>query len=285
MNTARQTIAQALHWATRQLHQSDSDSARLDAEVLLAHLLECKRSYLYTWPEQALSAAQQSQYRQLIQQRQQGQPVAYLTGYREFWSMRLKVSPHTLIPRPETEQLVELALARIPQQDACRILDLGTGSGAIALAIAQERPSSTVYAVDLCERAIHVARANAAQRKLSNLHFIEGNWCQGLPDQNFDVVVSNPPYIAEHNAYLAQGDVRFEPKQALVAGITGLEAIDEILKQSRRVLKPAAWLLIEHGYDQAQAVAERFRAHGFDHVEAHQDLNQQDRVCIGRGPG
>ncbi|HHO68944.1 MAG TPA: peptide chain release factor N(5)-glutamine methyltransferase, partial [Gammaproteobacteria bacterium] len=243
-------IADKLKAATQRL--ADSDSPRLDAEVLLALVLGKPRSHLMAWPERELSAAEQAAFDGLVEKRRQGVPVAHLTGEREFWSLPLEVEPHTLIPRPDTELLVELALQRIPAGRRCRIADLGTGSGAVALAIASERPHSEVLATDRSPASLELARRNARRLGLRNLAFVCGDWCDALRDASLDLLVSNPPYIAEADPHLARGDLRHEPRQALAAGADGLDALRVLAEQASRVLRPGAWVLLEHGWEQGE---------------------------------
>ncbi len=270
------TIFEALQHAMARL---PGESPKLDAEVLLGFVLGQSRTYLYTWPERELTASQQSQLNELVMQRAQGVPVAYLVGKREFWSLPLQVNEHTLIPRPETELLVEQALERLPQ--AGRVLDLGTGTGAIALALASERPDAEVWAVDASQEALQVARANTDQLELS-VRLIHSDWFAELGGQQFHLIVSNPPYIAEADPHLEQGDVRFEPLSALASGADGLADIRRIIGQAPGHLHPGGWLLFEHGYDQGNAVRELLRGAGFSAVETVQDYGGRDRVTLGQ---
>lgn len=272
-------LTDALRYAITQL--ADGESPRLDAEVLLMHVLRCSRTHLHAWPEQTLTDPQQTQFFALITRRAAGEPVAHLTGMREFWSLPLQVSPDTLIPRPDTELLVELALARIPPTARWHIADLGTGSGAIALAIASERPLCSIIAIDQSDSALLIARANAARLALHNVSCLHGNWLEGF-HQHFDMIVTNPPYIAANDPHLAVGDVRFEPLGALTSGIEGLDDIDKIITDTPRCLSTGGWLLIEHGYDQAAAVAERLQSQGFERIETVRDLGDNDRVTMGQ---
>ncbi len=278
-------IRECLQAATHQLeHASDTDSARLDAELLLAHCLNKKRSYLYTWPERTVDAADYHCFSQLLQQRLQGTPIAYLLGYREFWGLELHVSPATLIPRPDTEWLVELALAKIPPHQPAHILDLGTGSGAIAIALAKERPLATVLATDRSRAALEVARSNAARLQLDNLQFLQADWFQTLPACAFDLIVSNPPYIATDDPHLQQGDVRFEPLSALSSGTDGLDDIRHLVSAAPRFLAPEGWLLFEHGYDQGAVAGDLLRTAHYREVSCHPDWGGNDRVSGGQCP-
>lgn len=275
------TIKQALLQATQQLTQNtDNSSPRLDAELLLADLLQKDRSYLIAWSEQILTLAQQQSYDKRIQQRLNGMPIAYLIGYRDFWTLRLSVSEQTLIPRPETELLVETALSKIPVDHPSRILDLGTGTGAIALAIASERPHANITATDVSEEALNIARGNAATHAL-HVTFLQSNWFHQI-DEQFDLIVSNPPYIASQDQHLQQGDVRFEPLSALSAGIDGLDDIRLLIEQSPRYLKENGWLMMEHGYDQGKIVPDLLNQKGFTQVACLKDLENRARLSIGQ---
>jgi release factor glutamine methyltransferase len=255
---------------------------RIDAEFLLAHYLAKPRAWLYAFSDQPLSDRQVEDFMALAKRRAAGEPVAYITGRRGFWSFDLCVSPDTLIPRPETELLVELALAHIPENHPCRILDLGTGSGAIALALAHERPGSQVTAVDVSEPALAIADRNAAELKLRNLAFIRSYWFAELGGQLFDLIVSNPPYIEISDTHLQQGDLRFEPRSALASGADGLDDIRVIVSQAPQHLSRHGWLLVEHGWNQGKAIRQLFNAAGFIDVATEQDLEQRDRVTMGR---
>lgn len=261
-----------------------SDTPRLDAEVLLAYALAKSRTYLYTWPEHIPDAATQHYFSTLLERRRRGEPVAYLTGHRAFWSFDLRVTPDTLIPRPESELLVSLALTRLPKQGTLRIADLGTGSGALALALAQERPDANIIAVDNNSAALNVARTNAQILGLTHILFIHGYWCDGLASDQFDAIVANPPYIAANSPWLQQGDVRFEPISALVSGHDGLDAIRQIIQQALCRLKPGGWLLLEHGFDQGSAVSALLRQRGFINVGTHPDQSGHNRIGSGCRP-
>lgn len=275
------TIAEALRYARERL--AGGDSPRADAEILLAHVLGRPRSYLVAWPEQALAPEAWAAFQRLVARRAEGMPVAYLTGTRGFFGLELAVTDAVLIPRPETELLVEAALERLPH-GPCALADLGTGSGAIALAIASVRPEARVVAVDASPRALAVARANAERLGLRNVELRQGDWCQGLGDERFDMIVSNPPYIRAGDPHLGQGDVRFEPAMALASGPEGLDAIRAILACAPAHLKSGGWLLFEHGYDQAEAVAGLMREAGFSGVQTLADLLGHGRVTLGRAP-
>lgn len=260
------------------------DEARADAEALLAHVLGRDKAWLFTWPEAEPSAQQCSRFRQLIAARLEGEPVAYLLGRRGFWSLDLAVTPAVLIPRPETELLVELALARAPLDARYAIADLGTGSGAIALALASERANAHVLATDASADALAVARANAQRLGITNVEFALGDWCAALGDQRFDLIVSNPPYIAADDPHLGEGDLRREPLTALASGIDGLDAIRRIVAETPHHLQPGGFLLLEHGWEQGPAVREVLWGHGFVEVESASDLEARERVSLGRRP-
>ncbi|MCF6236736.1 MAG: peptide chain release factor N(5)-glutamine methyltransferase [Gammaproteobacteria bacterium] len=261
---------------------SKHDTAAVDAEILLCHVINKNRSFIYSWPEHTLTQQQQDDYQQLIKQRLSGQPVAYLVGTRDFWSLELNVCADVLIPRPDTERLVELALEKIPVNTKWKIVDLGTGSGAIALAIASERPNCHVYAVDCSPSALEVAKSNAKQLEINNIDFITGNWLEPLFGDQFGIIVSNPPYIAEQDIHLTQGDIRFEPSSALVSGKDGLDDIRLIISSAPLLLKHGGWLLLEHGYNQGDAVRNLFIRENYTHVTTHQDLSGNDRVTLGK---
>lgn len=272
-----------LEEATRQF--SGSDSPRLDAEVLLAHTLGKARSYLRAFAEHEVEAPTEKAFALLVARRVAGEPVAHLTGEREFWSLPLQVTADTLIPRPDTELLVEQALERIPTGAGWRIADLGTGSGAIALAIASERPDARIVACDLSTAALAVASGNAQRLGLSNIEFRHSDWCSALAgEEQFEVIVSNPPYIRAADPHLEQGDVRFESRLALVSGADGLDAIRQILDQAASHLVSGGWLLIEHGYDQGPALRELLTAAGYTGAETLQDTSQNDRLSLARRP-
>jgi release factor glutamine methyltransferase len=276
--TIRMLLAQAVELLA-------TESPRLDAELLLAGSLGKSRSYLYTWPEAIPPADIQARFHDLLARRATGEPVAYLLGQREFWSLPLSVTPATLIPRPETEILVTLALQRIPVDANTCIADLGTGSGAIALAIARERPRCRIIATDISQDALAVAAVNAARLGLSNVKFIAGDWCAALPDMPFDLIVSNPPYIPEDDIHLTRGDVRFEPRHALASGPQGMDALQHIARCASTRLRPHGWLLLEHGYDQAQPATRLLRACGYEQVHDYPDDAGLGRVITGRRPG
>jgi len=266
-----------------QARLQDSPSPRLDAEVLLAQTLAVSRSYLYTWPERAVTAAQQAAYETLLQRRVAGVPVAYLTGQREFWSLTLAVTPATLIPRPDTELLVECGLAVLPSDRPVQALDLGTGSGAIALALALSRPAAWVLGIDNSWDALTVALHNRQQLGVTNLQYLAADWNSALITAPcFDVILSNPPYIAVADPHLTQGDVRYEPLSALVAGNEGLAALRQIIAAAPSQLKSGGWLWLEHGYQQAPAVKELLAQRGYTSITSQTDLAGQWRVSGGQ---
>jgi release factor glutamine methyltransferase len=259
----------------------DSATPRLDAELLLAHALGKSRSYLHTWPERELEAEQLARFQAALARRQGGEPVAYILGQQGFWSLELEVAPHTLIPRPDTELLVETALALLPATSAA-VLDLGTGTGAIALALACERPVWQVTGVDRVPEAVALAERNRARLKLANATLLESHWFSALAGQRFQLIVSNPPYIAADDRHLVEGDLRFEPSSALVAGADGLDDIRLIIQQAPDYLEAGGWLLLEHGFDQAAAVRELLSARGFGAVDSRRDLGGHERISLGR---
>lgn len=276
------SIATTLTQAQQQLTAASS-SPRLDAELLLAHVVQQPREYLHTWPEREITPAQDAAFNTLIDKRRNGWPIAYLLGHQAFWNLDLLVTPATLIPRPETELLVETVLQLGKQDQPQTIIDLGTGSGAIALAIAKERPHWQIHATDASTDALAVARNNAQRNYISNISFHHGDWLTALPiDLRADIIVSNPPYIANRDPHLDQGDLRYEPQMALVAGIDGLDAIRLILAHANRYLNPQGWLLLEHGYDQGQAVAQLFSLHGFTQIQQRTDLLGHIRITYGQ---
>jgi len=273
------TIADMLREAQTRL--AASDSARLDAEVLLCAALGVPRTALYAQSEQALPLPVRARYRRLVAARLRGLPVAQLTGQREFWSLTLHVNEHTLIPRPETEHLVEAALERLPKMDAVNIADLGTGTGAVAVALASERPHCRVVATDVCEHALAIAQRNAQCHGLTNISFRKGSWYEPLGEIKLDLIVSNPPYVASGDPLLGQGDVRFEPRLALVAGIEGLDALRIVIEGARSRLRCGGWLLVEHGHEQGAAVRMLMQQSGFGRIESVLDLAGHERVTAG----
>ena len=261
--------------------QLPGEAARREAALLLQHVLGVGDAWLVAHADAAVAATDVAQYQGLIERRAHGEPVAYLTGSRGFHALELRVNPGVLIPRPETEVLVELALQRIPVDADCAVADLGTGSGAIALAIAHARPHAHVLATDVSEVALEVARGNAERLRIGNVEFRQGNWCAALGTARFAVIASNPPYVAAGDPYLHEGDLRFEPPLALSPGIDGLSAIRSIVRDARRHLQPRGWLLVEHGFEQGEGVREIFAAHGYAEVFTERDLEGRERVTGG----
>ncbi|PLA73873.1 peptide chain release factor N(5)-glutamine methyltransferase [Hydrogenovibrio sp. SC-1] len=276
-------IDQALVHAKSKLSTSQSDTIALDAELLLGFVLNKSRTYLYTWPETLLTEAQHTQYEQLLAQRLAGKPIAYLTGERAFFGLDLYVSEATLIPRPDTEILVETALEKmaIKNDQAWSFCDLGTGSGAIACALKHQQPNCDATAIDFSQAALEVAQKNAQRHQLC-ISFKQGDWFQPVIDQSFDLIVSNPPYIESEDPHLNQGDVRFEPETALVSGSDGLEDIRKLIFQAPMHLKANGWLILEHGYQQAKPVQALFQQAGFRHIETRQDYGHRPRITLGQ---
>ena len=259
----------------------DSPTPRLDAELLLAAALGKPRSFLHTWPERAPEPQQQTAFYRMLERRLSGEPVAYILGHQGFWSLDLQVEPHTLIPRADTELLVETTLQLLPE-GASRVPELGTGSGAIALALAAERPQWQVMGVDRIPQAVQLAERNRQRLGLENVCLALGHWFSELTGQSFSAIVSNPPYIAASDRHLQQGDVRFEPSSALVAGEDGLDDIRTILHQAPDFLHDGGWLLLEHGFDQADAVRTLLIGRGFAAVESRCDLGGHQRISMGQ---
>ena len=246
----------------------------------MAFVLETNRSFLYANPELELPNRRSEAFKKLIRQRVQGEPIAYLTGSSEFWSLPLEVNSAVLIPRPETERLVEAALDKIPPKADWRIADLGTGSGAIALALASERSKCEIHATDISTAAINVARRNARHLGISHVQFHQGSWSQPLQGK-FHLIVSNPPYVNADDPHLKQGDLRFEPRKALTPGIDGLRAIRKITQLAQPILLSGGWLMFEHGFDQGDATRELLQNSGFINIEALHDLQGHERVTVG----
>jgi release factor glutamine methyltransferase len=280
--TPAQSVATALSAAAARV---GGDDARADAELLLAHLIGCPRSWLYAHGDELVSAELASRYAALLQRRAAGEPVAYLLGRREFWSLDLEVTPATLVPRPETELLVELALERLPPGGAERVIDLGTGSGALALALAQERPRVQVTAVDASAAALEVAQRNAARLCLERVRFLRSDWFSAVRDESFDLVVSNPPYLASDDPHLREGSLPFEPHMALASGPDGLDALRRICQDAPAHLRAGGWLLFEHGLAQGSAARELLQASGLEQVQTWRDLEGRERVTGARRPG
>jgi release factor glutamine methyltransferase len=275
------SLRENLDYACREL--ADFPAGRLEAEILLAYTLTCSRSFLYANPELELPGSQVNTYRKLVKRRILGEPIAYITGVREFWSLPLRVTPDVLIPRAETELLVETALECIPVDESWRIADPGTGSGAIALALAHERPRCDVQATDISIAALEVARSNAHSLGLERVTFHHGSWCAPLQGQ-FQLIASNPPYIAHDDPHLAEGDCRFEPDAALTTGGDPLAAIQTIARQAREILQADGWLMLEHGSDQGSDVRKLLKTAGYERIETRCDLEHRERVTLARNP-
>ena len=274
-----------LKLAAQRLHAAGSSSPRIDAEVLLCHVLERDRTWLYTWGDKACPLREQTRFEALIAARAEGTPVAYLTGEREFWGLRLATSPDTLIPRPDTETLVERALGCVAQPTG-RMLDLGTGTGAIALAFASEQPGWQVLGVDVREEAVELATGNAQALAITNAQFLQSDWFDALETfeetpKRFNIVVSNPPYIAADDPHLSAGDVRFEPRSALVADAEGMADLLHLVESAQHYLTASGWLLLEHGYSQAGKVRKALKSAGYQSVESIRDLGGHERVTLG----
>lgn len=282
-------LREALQWAVSSfqgaqgLPDVDTEAARVDAAALLCHTLDKPRSHLFTWPDRALTDSQWSQFSNLVARRAQGEPVAYLTGHRAFWALDLLTEPSTLIPRPDTETLVQAVLDRVIDQPL-DLVDLGTGTGAIALALAYERSQWRVAGLDRVAAAVALAKRNGVHNGLPQVQFALSDWCTALGDHSVDVLVSNPPYVRPDDGHLGQGDVRFEPLSALTAEDQGLADFRVIVAQSLRVLRAGGWLFFEHGYDQADDVALLLIDAGFEDLETVPDLGGHTRVTLGRRP-
>lgn len=276
-------IRTALNQAVTELSLINAD-ARLDAELLMGHVLNKNRAYIFAHPEQALTQTQLDDYHHLITARAKGMPIAYLIGYREFWSLTLKVNAHTLIPRHETERLVELTLELLADTAGAYILDLGTGSGAIALALATERPDWNISACDYSLEALAVAKENADTLSIKNINFYHSDWFTNLPNQQYHAIISNPPYITEQDPHLQQGDLQFEPINALVSSQEGLADLQYIIQQSYNRLLPNGMILLEHGFDQKVPVNAILNRSGYRNVQCWQDIQGHDRVSGGWRP-
>ncbi|WP_024697734.1 peptide chain release factor N(5)-glutamine methyltransferase [Pseudomonas avellanae] len=262
----------------------DSPTARLDIELLLAAALGKPRSFLHTWPERIVSTEAAVAFAGYLQRRRTGEPVAYILGQQGFWKLDLEVAPHTLIPRPETEMLVEAALELVPAFAPAQVLDLGTGSGAIALALANDRQQWKVTAVDRVPEAVALAERNRQRLQLDNAQVLNSHWFSALEGRQFDLIISNPPYIADADPHLSAGDVRFEPSSALTAGSDGLDDLRTIIADAPAHLNVDGWLLLEHGYDQGPAVRELLIRHGFERIQTRRDLGEHERITFGCKP-
>ena len=262
----------------------DAIDARYESQLLLQHVLKVNRAWLIAHENDDLQADIKTEFDALIKRRLSGEPIAYILGNREFYGLNLAVTPATLIPRPDTEILVDTVLEKIPVNQTAQILDLGTGTGAIALAIAQLRPQAQVTAIDASQAALDVANRNSQQLNIANVNFVLSDWFTALTHETFDVIVSNPPYIEDTDIHLLQGDLRFEPKSALASGSDGLDDIRRIIDGCLIHLKPQGWLMFEHGYNQAHAVADLMAQTGLVNIETFKDFGGNDRVTIGKNP-
>lgn len=282
VDSAAETIQQALAEA-KNLLSVVTDNPLLEAEILLAHVLDTTRSYLHIWCETKLNQDQCKEFAACLLRRRNKEPIAYITGSREFWSLNFFVTPDTLIPRPETELLVESVLDTFKHSTtAIKVADLGTGCGAIALAMAHERPDWQIYATDVSESALQIARKNARRLALQNISFHQGNWCTALPCDGFDVIVSNPPYIGEMEWEAYAEGLEFEPRDALISGLDGLDSIRTICHSAKSCLKPAGYVFVEHGFLQGAAVRKIFAAAGYSQIHSVRDLSGQERVTVGQ---
>jgi release factor glutamine methyltransferase len=276
-----QTVSDALHTATTMLSRTSS-SPRLDAELLLEYVTGLSRTEFRARPERELPPAAGWSFQQLVKRRLQGEPVAYIRGQQEFWSLTLEVASAVLAPRPETELVVERALAHLPTEEASDFADLGAGSGAIALAVASERPHARIVGVEASKAALEIAERNATRLRLDSVAFTLGSWFEPLAGRRFDVIASNPPYIAADDPDLAVEVRRYEPTSALIAGRTGMEALSAIVAEAPGHLQPGGWLVLEHGWKQAALVRDQLVRCGFAHVRSHRDLAGRERVTEAR---
>ena len=275
-----EAVRQAAQLIQNQLGLESTESS-FEANLLCQQVFGVNRAWLISHQNDALEVNQQAAFEALVQRRLSGEPIAYIVGSREFYGLQLKTTPATLIPRPDTETLVEAALAKIPHNSNLDVLDLGTGTGAVALAIAKNRPYCKVRAVDASSSALSVALDNAQFLNLENVRLLESNWFSNLQNEKFDVIVSNPPYIAQDDEHLKQGDLRFEPISALASGKDGLDDIRKIIQDAPHYLKPNGWLMLEHGYDQAEAVAALLSERGFSQIDHAKDIAGTLRVTFG----
>jgi len=271
-------INEAIEYSIKSIGGSE---ANIDSQYLLSFILQKKFTWLKTWPETILSQQQETLLFELVKRRKQGEPIAFITGERDFWTLTLETNPSTLIPRPETELLVEKALEFLKDLPKAKILDLGTGTGAIALAIASERKNDKLYATDYVEDVVDLAKRNAIKNKISNVEIFQSDWFSKIKETEFDLIVSNPPYVEENDPHLNQGDLRFEPKSALTAGDNGLADIKIIIEESRPRLVNGGNVMIEHGYYQANELREIFRSFGYQKIKVIKDLAGLDRISTG----
>ena len=274
-------IGQTLVKATQQLYDISATPA-LDASMLLGYATQTSKAFLYAWPEKSINAAEYNKFQILLARRLAREPIAYILRQKEFWSMRLVVSQDTLIPRPETELLVELLLNPMFAKSSKQILELGTGCGAIALALAKERPNWRILATELCEKALTVAKYNAKAHRLLNIEYLQSNWFANLPDTQFDAIVANPPYIPTHEYFQRASELGFEPRDALESGSSGLEALSDIISGSPRFLVSGGYLCLEHGYQQQPQVEKLLRTKGYCQIQSHTDLAGRPRAVIAR---
>ncbi len=275
------TIVESLNWGQKILETGNIPQANIDACVLLCHVLDVERSHLFTWPEKEVSSPEQDQFQELIQLRATGKPIAYIIGWQEFWSMPFKVTEHTLIPRADTEILVEIVLNQLADINTKKhILELGTGTGAIACALVSERPNWHIQAVDICDSALKIAQYNAQQLGfVNNIQYLQSNWFERIANQKFDAIVSNPPYVESNSVHLSEG-TRFEPQSALTSGKDGLDDIRIIIAQARAYLNPNGILFLEHGFEQSESVREIFDQHGYKNIQNIKDYAGCPRVSF-----
>ena len=274
-------IQQALEQANLDLSDA-SPSATLDAQVLLTHVLHCNTAHLLAWPEKELDKEQSTSFLSLVKQRQSGKPVSHLTGVREFWSLDFFVDDSTLIPRPETETLVEFVLNKFTGNRSYKLIDMGTGTGAIAISIAKEKPDWIITASDISTDALELAKKNGKQHHTDNITFVQSSWFENIKTSDFDLIISNPPYIAENDPHLKQGDVRFEPQRALTSGEAGMDDINHLCQHAKDHLASDGWLIVEHGYNQHQLVFDCFTNNGFTQIEQSRDLSGHTRMTAGK---
>lgn len=275
------TIQQLLFSAKYQL-SIVTDEPLLEAEILLAQVLKKNRGYLHAWPHHKLTYSQASEFLGYVGRRLKDEPIAYITGTREFWSLELSVNKDTLIPRPETELLVETALDMYEDKSEVKIADLGTGSGAVALALAHEKPDWKIHATDVSDKALQTAKTNSERLKLKNVSFYQGHWCMALPEKDFDMIISNPPYISETEWEVYSSTLTYEPKTALVSGSDGLDAIRTIVHTSKNYLKSSGYVLVEHGFLQGASVRKIFAAEEYTQIRTLRDLSGKERATLGR---
>ncbi len=260
----------------------NSPTPKLDVEILLAHVLNKSRSFLYSHADEKIAPDYIQQFIQLLKRRKKGEPIAYIVGEQDFWNIKLKVNHNTLIPRPETEMLVEKSLEYGVGRENLRVLDLGTGSGAIAIALAKEKPTWEIIATDISPKALAIAQENAVLNQVENIKFYLGDWCAALPMRNFNIIISNPPYVNDNDELIKQGDVRFEPRIALHAGKDGLADIRRIIHQAKRILAKDGLLLLEHGYTQQKQILELLECEGYQQCQGFADLAGHDRVVVAK---